>query len=107
MDTIKKNNYVYLNVISCKNQTIVAVCDEEILGKTFKEGKLKLEISNKFYKGSRVKLHEAIEFITNADIANLSGKSIVNSAIKNGLADRHAIIAVSGIPHLQILKLSS
>jgi hypothetical protein len=105
MDRIKKEHFVYLNIITSKKQKVIAICDEDILGKTYREGKLKLEISEEFYKGFRVSLNEAINYVSDADIANLSGKIIVNSVVKKGLANPNAIIAVSGVPHLQILKL--
>ncbi|MEX2753333.1 MAG: DUF424 family protein, partial [Candidatus Freyarchaeota archaeon] len=35
---------VYLHIRRVNNEIMVAVCDEEILGKTFREGKLKIEV---------------------------------------------------------------
>ena len=49
MDRITKEYFVYLNKITFKKQKVIAICDEDILGKTFREGKLKLEISGEFY----------------------------------------------------------
>jgi len=34
--------------------SIVAVCDSDILGKKFKEGKLVLKLDESFYKGEEV-----------------------------------------------------
>ena len=101
----KPTKYVYLKLFECKNQKLVAACDEEILGKTFREGKIKLEISKNFYKGERVAIINAIEVLHKADIANLSGASIIKEVIKRGLADKRSVISISGIPHLQIMKL--
>ena len=102
---VDKESYVYVKTIVCKGQRMIAACDEEILGKTFREGKLKLEVAERFYKGVRLSMDEAVKLIGDADIANLSGKSIVDAVLREGLADRRAVISISGIPHLQILKL--
>ncbi len=105
MERRSKDDYTYVKVIVSKGQKIVAACDEEILGRIFREGKLKLEINENFYKGYRITMDKAIELINNADIANLSGKTIVKAAVEYGLVDIRAITRISGIPHVQILKL--
>lgn len=105
MADVGKGSYVYVKTIVCKGQRLVAACDEDILGKTFREGKLKLEVTEQFYKGIRLSMDEAVKLIGDADIANLSGKSIVDAVLREGLADQRAVISISGVPHLQILKL--
>ncbi|MEM2902210.1 MAG: DUF424 family protein [Candidatus Bathyarchaeia archaeon] len=97
--------YVYVNVFNRGCQTLVAACDQEILGKTFREGKLRLEVSASFYKGSLMRVEDAVKILDEADVANLSGENIVHAALKKGLADPRAVIKVSGTPHLQFMKI--
>jgi hypothetical protein len=104
LSKISDHTHIYVNVFSLKGEKLVAACDEDILGKTFREGKMKLEILENFYKGDRLTLKEAIQVLQSADIANLSGTCIVNATIDSGLADNRSIIFISGVPHLQILK---
>lgn len=84
---------------------LVAVCDEEILGKTFKEGNLILDVNENFYKGELLPINEAINIVKKATIANLVGKNIVSKAIEEGLIHPEAVLRIKSIPHAQIVKM--
>jgi hypothetical protein len=84
---------------------LVAACDDNLLGKTFREGKLKLEVDRKFYGEDLSTIEEVMAAIQKADIANLVGVRVVESAVKKGLVDRQAVITIAGIPHVQIVKI--
>ncbi|MEM1587818.1 MAG: DUF424 family protein [Candidatus Bathyarchaeia archaeon] len=98
-------NLVYMNVFYRNNLKLVALCDPELLGKTFREGKLKLEVKETFYRGSLVSIEEALKELCEADIGNLVGEKIIGAAVKSGLVNPNAIIYISGTPHVQTLKL--
>jgi hypothetical protein len=96
---------VFIKVFKDANHTLVAACDSELIGQTFKEGKLKLEVKADFYRGDAVTISEALHAVDKADIANLVGKQIVQAAVTEGYVDPSAIIRIAGIPHVQILRL--
>jgi len=96
---------VYVNVMQHGRQLLVAACDAEILGKKLKEGKIIFEVRERFYKGSRMRVEEAITLIRDATIVNIIGSNIVTNAIKAGLVHPEAILLISGVPHAQIVKL--
>ncbi|WP_455367560.1 DUF424 domain-containing protein [[Eubacterium] cellulosolvens] len=98
-------NFVYLKTFKSSYKTLVAACDKDILGRTFKSGRFKLEVKESFYKGTLTSISDALQILNAADIANLTGKNIVQAAVHNGCADSRAIIRIGGIPHLQIMKL--
>jgi len=98
-------NEVFVRVFKDAKYTLVAVCDTELLGETFREGKLKLEVKADFYKGVQTSISEALGAVNDADIANLVGPEIVAAAVEQGLVDRSAIIRIAGIPHVQIVKM--
>jgi hypothetical protein len=52
---------------------IIAVCDDEIIGKKFNEGDLFLYLDECFYKGIHVSEEEVKEALSHATIANISG----------------------------------
>lgn len=85
--------------------SLVAICDQELINKTFREGKLKLEIEKEFYDDRRCSIKEAIDILDRAVQANLVGKKIIKAAIKHELVDPKAVIQIDGIPHVQIMKL--
>lgn len=96
---------VFLRVFKDQKYTLVAACDSGLLGETFREGRLKLEVRADFYKGAPASITEAIRAVDQADIANLVGRGIVEAAVREGLADPSAIIRIGGIPHVQIVRL--
>lgn len=84
---------------------MVAVCDKNIIGHVFKEGKLRIEIKESFYKGKIVSFEEAIDEIKKATIANIIGNGIIKEAIKSQLIHESAVLHISGIAHAQIIKV--
>ncbi|RLE51170.1 MAG: DUF424 domain-containing protein [Candidatus Methanomethylicota archaeon] len=84
---------------------LVAVCDADILGKTFREGRLKIEVKESFYGGKLVSLEEALAALKEASIGNIVGKEIVKSAIEEGIIHKDAVIWIGGQPHAQFIKM--
>ena len=96
---------VFLRVYKDPKYTLVAACDSHLLGETFREGKLKLEVRRDFYGGVRTTVVDALAAIDTADIANLVGSGIVQAAISRRLVDPSAVLNIGGIPHVQIVKV--
>lgn len=96
---------VYTRVYRDKRSVLVAACDSDLIGKTFREGRLKLDVTRDFYGGMLASIEETLRLLDGADIANLVGSTIVDAAVKQGLVDPEAIISIAGIPHVQIMKL--
>ncbi len=96
-------------VYACSYKTekgkMVACCDEDCIGRTFREGRLKLNPETKFYGNSVMVLAEALVLMDGADVLNLVGRKIINAAIERGLVHPDAIITVAGVPHVQVMKL--
>lgn len=80
---------------------IVAICDSELLGKKFEQGKLQLEIGT-FFNGEEKKEAEILEIIKDAAkedaTFNIVGKQSINCALKAGIIDKEGIITIQGIP---------
>jgi len=96
---------VFLRVYKDPKHTLVAACDSNLLGETFREGKLKLEVKHDFYGGVRVAIVDALAAIDSADIANLVGESIVQAAVERRLVDPSAVLNIGGVPHVQIVRM--
>ncbi|MCX9086939.1 MAG: DUF424 family protein [Candidatus Methanoperedens sp.] len=84
---------------------IVAVCDTDILGKKFKEGKLVLKLEESFYKGEEVCENEVKEALSCANIANIAGKRSIACAVECGCVDPDTVIFIDGIPHAQMVEI--
>ena len=96
---------VYLRTSKHGRDTLVAVCDAELLGQTLKGGRVPFKVSEEFYKGIPGNIEEAIEAMHHATICNLVGKRIVGAAIDEKLVHDKAVIYFGDIPHAQIVKL--
>ncbi len=92
---------VYLYIRKIRNEIMVAICDEDIAGKTFREGKLKIEVKKDFYCGKLVEIEEGVEAIKKGTIINIVGNNIVSKAVNAGLIHPQGIIKIEGVAHAQ------
>jgi uncharacterized protein len=86
--------------------TLVNICDEELLGKTVEEGRLKVHLSRDFYAGESVGTGEALRLIRTCSIVNLAGERSVSLAVDNEVGSRDAIREIQDVPFLMIYKFS-
>ncbi len=96
---------VYVRSTRHGKDTLVAVCDAEILGKTLEGGRVPFEVGERFYGGTLCDLTEALEAMSKATICNIVGKRIVEAAIKNRMIHKSAVIYFGDVPHAQIVIL--
>lgn len=93
-----------LRILHIGEEVLVVVCDAELLGKEFREGKFVLKVDSKFYGGKEASMEECINAIKNATMANLVG-SVVEKAIYEGLIDPARVLRVQGIPHAMMVRI--
>lgn len=96
---------MYMKRYDTDGKLIVAVCDTDILGKKFKEGKLVLKLEESFYKGEEVCENEVKEALSCANIANIAGKRSIACAVECGCVDPDTVIFIDGIPHAQMVEI--
>ena len=96
---------VYAKLSKCGKHVLLAACDEELLGKTLKDGKIVFKVGKEFYKGSKMPVDEAIELMEESTVVNLVGANIVNKAIEHGMVHPEAVLNICGVPHAQIVKM--
>jgi hypothetical protein len=96
---------IYIKVYRVQGEVLLAACDEELIGKTFREGELKLEVRERFYKGELVEEGKLEELLKEATIANLTGERCVSKAIELGYVNPERVLRIQGIPHAQMAKL--
>ncbi|MEK6906934.1 MAG: DUF424 family protein [Nanoarchaeota archaeon] len=96
---------IYLKRNQTKDNEVVAICDEDLLGKKFSENNLKLEITKRFYKGEIIADEKIIEILQNARNINIVGKDSVKLAVKAGIIDESNIIKIKKIPHALVFEI--
>jgi len=86
---------------------LIAICDSELIGKRFEEGKSQLEVKESFFKGEKISKKEAIDMMRNMLIEdatfNIVGERSVNSAIEAGIISDEGIGRIQNIPFALIL----
>ena len=87
------------------NDLLVGACDEHLLGKKYKEGKLHLHVDKHFYGKKKISKESLKSYLQNATIANLVGETCVTIAIEMGLVDPSCVLYIDGIAHAQMVRL--
>lgn len=90
------------------SRTVVAICDENLLGKKFKEGIKKLEVTESFFKGQKLSNEETsnlmkYEFKLGSTF-NIVGKESTKLAISTGIITKDEVLKVKNIPFTLIIN---
>jgi hypothetical protein len=82
---------------------IIAICDSNLLGKKFEQGKVQLDIKEGFYKGKEMKEKQILDLLEDAQkedaCFNIVGKESITLALKIGIINKNSIITIQNIPH--------
>ena len=88
-------------------RNIIAICDADLLGKKFEEGKFLLDVKESFFKGEKTSEEELSDIIKKESIEdstfNIIGEKSVNVALKTGILSEHEIKKIQGIPFALVL----
>ena len=86
---------------------VIAICDSELLGRRFEQGKFQLDVKESFFKGEETNEEKTIEIMKNMSkedaTFNIIGKKSVNTALKAGIIDEEGIGKIQGIPFALVL----
>ena len=86
---------------------VVAICDSDIIGKTFEEGKKSITITENFFKGEEKTEKEVLQIIEEGSAEdytfNIVGKQAVATALKVGIIKPEGIIKIQGVPIALVL----
>lgn len=81
---------------------VVAVCDGDLLGNKFEEGKKQLDVRTSFYQGEEIdeeRLAEKFLRLRNDDATfNLVGENTLRVALRTGIITKENIGRVDGTP---------
>lgn len=95
----------WCKIFGTRHNTVVAMCDENILGKMIGNKNLSVKVNEEFYGGIMVDSDAAVKLMDKATIGNLMGAEIVGLAEKNGFITKENIILIDDIPHAQFVKI--
>lgn len=89
---------VYLKIHFRRDIETVACCDEGLLNKVFKEGKLEIEISNSFYGGDLIEMRQAVKILEHASYFNIVGENIINKVLEQKIIPKEGVRSINGVP---------
>lgn len=96
---------MYVKIHKSNDRHIVAICDENLIGKEISKGDLNLNITERFYKGEKFSKEETIEKMKNSLNLNIVGKNSIKLALDNHIIEKDSIITIDGVPHAQVYNL--
>jgi len=86
---------------------VVAICDSELLGKKFQQGKLQIDLNGEFFNGEEKSESETLELIEDTAredaTFNIVGSKSCQLALKAGIIDKKGIKKISGVPVALVL----
>ncbi len=94
-----------LKIYRVKGEVLVAVCDSELVGRTFRDGELKIEVKESFYGNREVGEEEVRKALRIATIANITGRRAVELAIEMGIIDKDNVLKIGECWHAQMVVL--
>ena len=101
----KDTREMYLKTYRHEGEVLIAVCDCEILGKKFSEGRLRMHVSPDFFGDERVSFSEVENALESATIANLVGCRCVEHAIRLGFVKKENILTIEGVLYAQMVRM--
>ncbi len=97
---------MFINIID-SYRYVVAICDKELIGKKFEQGKFQLYVKENFYKGELKSKQEIIELIKKMKIEdatfNIVGEKSIQTAIEAGIISEEGIKTIEEIPYVLVL----
>ena len=88
-----------------QNQSMLNICDVDLLGKKVIEGGLTMHISERYYGERFVEKDEAESLLKTSSIINMAGKETVSLSLKLGIGSELAVKTVSDVPFLIIFNM--
>jgi hypothetical protein len=86
---------------------IVSICDSDLIGKKFEEGKLQIDVKENFFLGKEADEEEVIEIIKKMSIEDATfcivGENSVNAALKARRITEEGVVQIQGIPVALVL----
>ena len=86
---------------------VVSICDSDLIGKRFEEGKRQLDVNENFYKDREVNKEELLEIIKRQEVEdasfNIVGKESVQASIEAGIIAEEGVRRIEGIPFALVL----
>ena len=97
---------MWVKIHKSSRRAVIAICDNDLLGKKFEQDIRQLNVSESFYKGQQMSKQEVLNLMkieSSKATFNIVGKDSIQSAIEIGIMDKTAIKKIKNIPFIIIV----
>ena len=94
-----------VRVSNYQKNTMLNICDAELIGKKIIHDGLNMHISERYYGEKIVEKEEAKSLLKNSSIINMVGKETVSLSIELGIGAENGIKTISDVPFLIVFKI--
>ncbi len=98
---------MYMKIYENDKNRIIALCDEDLIGKVLKEGDIEINLKEHayFYKGEKVDEEKIKEELKNFTSINSIGNKSVGLLLRLGIVNESDVKEVAGIKHVQVYRI--
>lgn len=96
---------MFVRIHTHGDERIVAACDEDIIGMTFRGDGTRITVHEAFYRGESMDEEAFVERLRMATIINLVGDGVIDIAIREGLVSPDSVLEIGGVRHAQAVLL--
>ena len=94
-----------VRVSQYQGNTMLNICDADLLGKKITQDELNIHISESYYGERLVKKKEATSLLKDSTIINMVGKETISLSLELGIGSKPGIKTISSVPFLIIFKM--
>ncbi|MCH8973074.1 MAG: DUF424 domain-containing protein [Thaumarchaeota archaeon] len=94
-----------VRLTSYQKNTLLNICDVDLVGKKISEKNLQVDISKNYYGKEIIEKNEAENLLKNASVINMVGKEIISLSMNLGIGSEKGIKKISGVPFLIVYKI--
>ncbi len=94
-----------VRVTDYQKNTMLNICDANLLGKKIVQDELNMHISESYYGEKFVEKDEAKALLKNSSIINMVGKETISLSLELGIGSENGVKKISGVPFLIVFKM--
>jgi hypothetical protein len=96
---------ILMKVHSTGGVSVMAICDEEVLGRTFRNNETEFRVARNFYGGDPTEPDVILRTIPQVQSVNAVGEKSIELLARAGFLDENSVMDVGGTLHAQIYSV--
>lgn len=93
-----------IRTILYQNNSMLNICDSDLLGRTISESNFTMNISERYYAERIVGKSEAEDLLKSSSIINMVGKETISLSTGLGIGSLKGVKKIDGVPFLIVYK---